>query len=292
MNHHLNRILLVVVTTMFIHAAAVHADPQAESARQILSRYKDAVVTVKLVVSQRISIGGQDQKSEARTEAIGSIIDPSGLTVVSLSAIDPSKTLGNMIRSRAARSGQSINFSIETEVTEANLILADGAEIPVVVVLRDKELDLAYLKPKQKPAQQLVSIDIGADPKAALLDQLVCLNRLGKVANRVASVSLERVNAIVERPRLFYILGLGQGTSGVGSPVFTVDGKLLGLMLIRSVAADGDGNLGSMFSGSESLGLMPVVVPAIDVRDGAKQALEKVAKDQTEKTEEKASPTP
>jgi hypothetical protein len=270
---------LLAVMMLASGAAWAGAESPEEAARGILRRYKDAVVTVRLVVVQRISIGGQDQKAENRTETIGTIVDPSGLTVVSLSAIDPSKTLGNMIRARAARAGQSVEFNIESDVTEADVMTADGTDIPAQVVLRDKELDLAFLRPKQKLEKPLVAVDIAGDPKAAMLEQLVCLNRLGKVANRASSVSLERVNAIVERPRLFYILGLGQGTSGVGSPVFTTDGKLLGMMLIRSITPEREGNLGSMFSGSESMGIIPIVVPAADVRDGVKQALAKAAEE-------------
>jgi len=39
-------------------------------------------------------------KKESKTEAVGTVIDPSGLTVLSLSSIDPGKTLGDVMRSR------------------------------------------------------------------------------------------------------------------------------------------------------------------------------------------------
>jgi len=274
-----HRLAVLTVVAVLSTATGGRAEELADAGRRIQGKYKDAVVTVRLVTSNRITVNGRDQKSEARTEATGTIIDPSGLTVLSLSAIDPSVTLGNMLRSRAARAGQPLEFNIESTVTEAQIVFADGTELPAAVALRDKELDLAYLRLKDKPAQPLVAVDISADPRAALLDMVVCLNRLGKVANRASSVSLERVNAIVERPRLFYILGLGQGTSGVGAPVFATDGKLLGLMLIRSVAPEREGNIGSMFSGSESMGLIPIIVPAADIRDGAKQAMTKPAEE-------------
>jgi hypothetical protein len=271
--------VLTALTILPIGFSALAADDQAVAARRIMAANKDAVVTVKLVIQSRISFGGRDQKSESRTEAIGTVIDPSGLTVLSLSSIDPSKTLTDMVKARTARSGQHMDFSIDCEVSQADIILADGTEIPASVVLRDKELDLAFLRPKDKPAQPLVAVDLSPDVKPLLLDTVVCLNRLGQVANRVCAVSLEHINAMVDHPRPFYVLGTGQGTSGIGGPIFTLDGKPLGLLLLRSVAPESEGNLSSMFSSGEALGIMPIVVPAADIRDGAKQAMTKPAEE-------------
>lgn len=290
MNTRILRSAVLVTAAILLGSFYAQADDQTEAGRRVLARYKDAVVTVKLVVNYRISFAGRDQKSESRTEAVGTVIDPSGLLVLSLSSIDPSKTIGDMIRARTARSGQHVDFTIDSEVTEADITLADGTELPAIVVLRDKELDLAYLRPKDKPAQSLTAVDLSNDAKPALLDTVVCLNRLGKVANRVSAVSLERINALVDRPRPFYVLGTGQGLSGIGAPVFALDGKLLGLLLIRSITPEGEGNLGSMFSGGESLGIMPVIVPAADIRDGAKQAMTKPAEVSKPATENKPAP--
>jgi hypothetical protein len=271
--------VLAALTILPFCLPARAADDPSVAARRILAANKDAVVTVKLVIQSRVSFGGRDQKSESRTEAIGTVIDPSGLTVLSLSSIDPSKTLTDMVRARTARSGQHVDFSIDCEVSQADIILADGTEIPAAVVLRDKDLDLAFLRPKDKPAQPLVAVDLSADVKPLLLDTVVCLNRLGQVANRVCAVSIERINAMVDHPRPFYVLGVGQGTSGIGGPIFALDGKPLGLLLLRSMAPESEGNLGSMFSSSEALGIMPIVVPATDIRDGAKQAMTKPAEE-------------
>jgi Trypsin-like peptidase domain len=244
----------------------------------MLAKYQDAVITLKLVVNVRMSFGGQDQKHESKSETVGTIIDESGLTVISLSAIDPSGTFNQLVGQKLRRSGQNVDFDIESEVADVKLILADGTELPATVVLRDKDLDLAYIKPVEKPSSPFAHVDLGASVSPRVLDMVVAIHRLGKVANRVPTVSLERINALVERPRPFYVLGPGQGSSGVGSPVFSLDGKLLGLVLIRTVAPEGDANLSAMFSGSSSMGLLPIIVPTADIREGAKQAMDAAAK--------------
>ena len=260
-------VLTAVACAAFCRAAV--AEDAAEAGRCVLGQFQDAVVTVKLVVSYSVSYGGHDQQGETKTEAIGTVIAPSGLTVISLSTIDTSE-----IWKSRMRSSSQADFKIEMEVKDAKIVLADGTEIPAEVALRDKDLDLAFLWPTEKPAKPLVAIDLAKAGKPQVLDQVICLNRLGKIANRIASVSIERVDALVERPRPFYVLGAG-GSSGVGSPVFALSGEPLGIVLIRNAPTEGDVNVGSYFSASSgSYGFFPVVVPATDIIEDAKQALE------------------
>ncbi len=247
------------------------ADDAAEAGRRVWREHQAAVLTVKLVLNQSLSYSGRDQQSESKTETVGTVIDPSGLTVISLSAIDPSETMRSMLASRAR--GQSGDLQIDSQVKDARLVLADGTELAAEVVLRDKDLDVAFLRPVETPARPLPSLRLEADVKAQVLDQVICLNRLGQVANRTVAVSLERIDAVVERPRSFYLLGPG-GSSGIGSPVFTLAGQPLGIILMRHVATEGEGNVTSMFSGTPALGILPIVVPAADILADVQQALE------------------
>ena len=248
-------------------AASTRADDSAVAGRKILARNQAAVVTVRLVVSYNVSYGGHDQQSESKTEAVGTVIDPGGLTVISLTTIDPSA----MMKARQ-RGGQEIK--VETEVKDVKIVLADDTELPAEIVLRDKDLDLAYLRPTEKPAQPLPALDLTQPPgQPQVLDEVVCLNRLGKIANRVVTVSLERIDARVTKPRSFYVLSPG-GSSGIGSPVFALTGAPLGIILIRNAAPGGEANAASQFSGSGGSSYMPILVPAADILDDAKQALE------------------
>ncbi|MCG3150186.1 MAG: hypothetical protein PCFJNLEI_03666 [Verrucomicrobiae bacterium] len=249
-------------------AGNLWAADSAAAGREIRAKNQDAIVTIKLVVKYSMTFGGRDDQRETKTEAVGTVIDPTGLTVISLTTIDPSAMMKNQMR------GMQQEMKIDSEVKDAKIVLADNTELPATVVLRDKDLDVAFLRPVEKPAKPLTAINLAKAGKPQLLDEVVCLNRLGKVANRVVSVSLERIDALVERPRPFYILGPG-GSSGIGSPVFDLTGAILGIILIRNAPTDGEANLASMFSGSSgSMGFMPVIVPAADLLEDAKQALE------------------
>ena len=53
-------------------------------AKEVLAKHKDAIVTVKLVITSKTSyMGTQSHKQERKNEVTGTVIDPSGLTVLS-----------------------------------------------------------------------------------------------------------------------------------------------------------------------------------------------------------------
>ncbi len=60
----------------------------------------------------------------------------------------------------------------------------------------------------------------------------------------------------------------------LGAPVFSTDGKLVGIVLLRSAKTQTDQDSGFIFSNLNQWGMMPVILPASDIVDGAKQALE------------------
>jgi len=284
-------IALAVVGGMTTSSA--RADDAAKSGREILVKCQQAVVTVKLAIKQSISMGGRDQKSESKTETTGTVIDPSGLTVVSLATTDPSSAMKDTYaRAMAARGADMSQFKFESELTDVKIVLTDGTEIPAEVVLRDKDLDLAFLRPSDKPAKPLPFVDLAQDAKAQILDEVIVVNRLSQVANRVPAISVGRIEAIVDRPRTFYVLGQSMWGYALGSPVFSLNGKLVGVLFLRSSKTQTDQASGFMFSNLNVFGMMPIILPASDIVDGAKQALQAKSPAAEEKpaTEEKSEP--
>jgi hypothetical protein len=191
-----------------------------------------------------------------------------------------------------ARGGDVSQFKFESELTDVKIVLADGTEIPAEVVLRDKDLDLAYLRPSDKPAKALPFVDLARDGKAQLLDEVIVVNRLNQVANRAPAVSIGRIEAIVDKPRTFYVLGQAMWGYALGSPVFSLDGKLVGVLFLRIAKAPVEQSNGFIFSNLSVFGMMPIILPASDIIDGAKQALEAKSPAPEEKpvTEEKTEP--
>lgn len=238
----------------------VQAQDDAAAGREVLNNNKAAVVTVQMVVKISSSYGGGNtNEQESKEEATGTIIRPDGLTVLALSSTDPSSIYKTMM------GGGDANFKMDTQLNDIKLLLHDNTEIPAEVVIRDVELDLAFVRPLTKPESPLPFVDMEANQGTVeLLDRVVTLNRLGRVANRVFSASFEYIDAVVEKPRTYYIPGNDPTSTSQGSPVFRLDGKIVGLFVLRAINADAG-------EGGRRNNVMPIILPARDIAEGLGQ---------------------
>ena len=241
------------------------------AARDLVKRWQAAIVNVRVVLKMRVSVGGREMQSmDESVETVGTVIDPRGLTVLSLGSLNPGSMMNKIMGSGG--NGQD-RMEFGSEPTDVKLRLPDGRELGARIVLRDEDLDLAFLRPTSKPDKPLVAINLADEGRPSLLDPVVILSRLGRVGGWAPAASLQTIGAIIEKPRTFYVIETG-GTGGMGTPAFTTSGKVVGLLTMRSIQAGRPGMF-SMMGGTEALGLLPVILPAADVREIAQQAPEK-----------------
>jgi hypothetical protein len=245
------------------------AQDAVQAGRQILRANQDAVVTVHLVISQQISMGNRSDSEEITEEITGTIIHPSGLTVVSLSQTDPS----SFLRSMMGGGGMMDAMQMESKVASVKLMLADRTELPAVIALRDQDLDLAYIRPEKTPEAPLPYVDLTQGVDAEILQPLIGLSRLGTVAGRASGASHEYVHAVVERPRKFYVLSTTDTGTSLGAPVFDLSGKPLGIVVLRTAPAAGSGGMMGMMMSGAGDNVLPIVLPASTIAQFMEQAL-------------------
>ena len=246
------------------------ADEVSEKGREIFNKNQHAVVTVQEVL--KISSGGGGGRSnESKQDLTGTVVDATGLTVLALSACDPSEMYQRMMGEDYSRN------RVETEITDMKMLLDDGTEVPTEIVLRDKDLDLAFIRPKTKPASPMAVVDVSKSAPAQLLDQVITLNRLNSAAGRAYAASVERVSAVIQKPRTFYIPDSTMTSTTLGSPAFALDGRLVGVMVMRAVNAKGSS------SRNYRENMTTIILPADDIAKAARQAPE--AKGDAEKKE-------
>jgi S1-C subfamily serine protease len=261
--------VVIGLMALLLVAAPAAAQEQRAAMREIAKKWQNAIVNVRVSLKVRMSVGGREvQSTDDTVEAVATVIDPDGLTVMSLSSLDPGAMMSRLMGS--ASTGDQ-KMSIVSEPTDVRIRLADGKELPASIVLRDQDLDLAFIRPTAKPATALTAISLADAGTPSVLDELVVLGRLGRVGGWVPSSILYSVAAIMEKPRTFFVLN---GPVGTGMPAFQANGKIVGVMTIRQIDP-GRMSMFGMMGGTEGAGVIAVVLPAADVLEIARQANER-----------------
>jgi len=227
--------------------------------RKVFNENKDAIVWVSGVA--KLSFSAADSKTplnipdqERKFESLGTVIDAGGMVVTSLSTIDPAREVSG--REYNTQSGR-VRIEAAAKLNEVKIVMGDGTEVPADVVMKDTDLDLAFVRPRadSKEAKSVTFkwIDLAKSTTCGIADDTVTVVRMNEALNRQPGVQGGQVVAIAQKPRTF--LGISGGA--LGCPTFAMDGKIIGLTVMRILRDRGPAT---------------VVLPAADVLEVAEQA--------------------
>jgi len=183
-------------------------ETEAKAGREIVKRFADSIVGVEMVVTIKMNMGDRAMPPrENKVDINGTIVTSSGLTVTSLAAIDP-RTQFAAMAAMMGPNGQRVEIS-ETDYKEVKLRLADGSEVPAKVVLKDADLDLAFIAPVVDPSgakREFTPVKLEDAGEGVLLNTYILVARAPKALQRVPLVRPTFVTGIVEKPRRLYLL--------------------------------------------------------------------------------------
>jgi hypothetical protein len=278
-----------IVVALFAGMARAE-EPAVDTARQVFEKHQNSVVWVTAVIKMRAggALGGMFGKQEQKVDAVGTVIDESGLTVLSYTMLDPSGMINAAMAGMGGAGLGEEKVEFKSELSGVKIRLADGTEIAAKLVLKDDDLDLAFVMPTEKGKKfSFLKLDAKPDAaKAKALDPVIGLWRLPQALDRQAAVGIGRVAAVVSKPRTFYVCsGL---ESGFGAPIFLADGSPLGIVVFRKQTMDT--SMRGMFSMGSAGAMTGVVVPVANVIEVAQQALTK--KDEAPAPAPKKEPAP
>ena len=197
---------------------------QLSTWRELLKQKSDCVTWVSLTMKIDVSAGGRSlPPQEQKLEALGTIIAPDGLTVMSLTTVDPKSKILARLRTNSA--------SVQVNYTDVFILKPDGTEIPAKVLLKDADLDLAFLLPLEsngssfpvfcKPNGKVTNLEV--------LDDVVSMSKLGKNLYRQSILRKGYVNATIIKPRTYFVIE----NSSPGTPVFNQTGNWLGVSVYK-----------------------------------------------------------
>jgi S1-C subfamily serine protease len=227
-----------------------------------------------------MSIGGLGEAEE--TSCSGVVIDASGLTVVSYSALNPMDKISSAFKLRLGGE-DSEAIKTKTELSRIQMRLPDGTELAARIVLKDKELDLAFVVPDPKEGEKaptFTPVKLAGEPSVKEQDDVVALLRHGKELGYQPILLVGQVSSLIKKPHTFYDVSV---TAQPGSAVFLPDGQLLGVTVVFS--GSGGGGLFAAAGGMETL-----VLPASEIAKSAEQAKKAAAKKSADKEVKEEKP--
>jgi hypothetical protein len=216
------RILFPMLSLALFCRELAASDPRLrEPARQVRSKYQEAVVTVVMALEDQD--GAKDSDNDRAPGGIGNgtILTAEGITVTTLPVI----FLG-----RAA-----------AKIGGIKMVLPNGRTIAAELIGRDDEHRLAFIRPaasekvKNHPHLKFPAKKTEVD----LLDETFLLYRMSG-SNRVG-VSVCRVSAEGDKKGNPPALDLGDAGAelGLGGPVFDTAGRPLGIAALAGSAGPG-----------------------------------------------------
>lgn len=262
---------MLAVVLMTVSAGTGSATDVKTAARAAVTRWQKAIITVRVVAKIKSPRG----EEENQFEVTGSVIDPSGLTVVSAQSVDPAAMLRAFLSS-IGRPGMDEKTNYDSEITQTTMILQDGTEVDADVVLKDADLDLAFVRPRK--AQTFDSIPLKPRGKAIeLLEDIFVISRMDRSENRVTAINIGVIQATVKGPRIYYVANQELSAGSLGCVAFDADAKPLGVFVAKPNQNTNDKGMGALMNMMAGKGFGAsnrILRPIEDVLEDAAQARE------------------
>lgn len=249
-------IFTLVFSFICVSAVNIFADEISESGRKIFQQYASSVITVRA----NLLIITSDGEEETVGQCTAVLVKPTGMAILALSALDPSILIDQELRN-----------TINIRIASIKMILKDEKEIPAEVLLQDKERDVMVIQAKESIPEDLAKVSLEKDDIAApqLLDPLLLIMQHGKVARRSHSATILRVESIIDKPFLFYTLSQSRSFDILSSPLFSMEGKFVGMGTLRVVQEWKDEvETNSLIIVLPAEQIAPLVKEAIDLKQG------------------------
>lgn len=211
-----------LATVLVLAAAAAEASPRALSQEQLLARVSPAIVSLKVVLKTEFNMGGSIQEQESEVDALGAVVDPTGLILLWNSRLSATRLMDAV-----QQMGEAENFKLKMTPTDFRVTIeGDTKEYRAFLAASDSELDLAFLQLEERPERPLVSVEFGRSRETRIGDTVIGVARLSPAFDRAAFFDTGRIAGRIAKPAQAFILDASPALLGL--PVFDLEGQAVG----------------------------------------------------------------
>ncbi len=267
--------LLAFVALAVLRGLSLAAQPAAPDLAKILAERAPAVVTVQVVVQIKMSgeMGSSmGEKQEFQTEASCTVIDPKGLVLCS------NTLLGGYMSLIQRLMGGKVEMTATP--TQIKVLVADDPKpLDAKLLVRDSDLDLAWLQISVPAGRTLAYVDLSRAAAPKVGDPFVAVRRLDKFFDRTPTVYEGKIGGIIRKPRTLYV-PTATAESALGLPAISPAGDVLGILVLQfpdegSSLSDSGGPFGRLETSARMQELVRgFILPAAEVLKATKRATE------------------
>jgi len=242
---------LLLATFVFLPAARTQEESVEVKARKLMEQYKGSLVVVTAKGLLKAKTSGEplpDRDQQRRT--LGVTVGDDGLVVVSNSAIDAAVGLQGQ---QAQMNDKVVTIqSATTEFSDVEISYGDTTLLHGKVVRQDVEADVAFILPDAAEVKALnkkfEKVDLSQFAATAEpAEMVVGLSRSSAVYGYMPTLVMGRITGVFKGERTFFVTDAG---TAQGVPVFTLDGKPVGVTVVRIIEGQPSGVLGTLSAGS------------------------------------------
>ena len=238
---------------------------EASPLAKLVDTVSPSIVTVRIVaeITMPPMMGGE--KQEMKEEALGTIVDQSGLVLVPSSALNPGEHMNMMFGGEA---------EVESTITSLKVVIGnDNKELVGTVVAKDDKLGFSYVKIADLGDRKLDVMAFDQKGDVEIGAKVYAIKRLPEGYDFAPFAAPNEIVGRIKKPRNAWMLAEGLDN---GSPVFTAGGALCGVVArVDASSKDEDPRamMMRMFGGGRSGPMTFVVSPQVAANSIA-QALE------------------
>lgn len=265
--------LMFILLSMNIYSQTASQD---EIYRSVLDKNSDCVVNITYILNMKVEMGQGASNRQEKDETCGIVLSQDGLILVNNSQISGGAEISMIMKTN------SDQFDIKP--TDFKVVLPDGSELPAKLLVKDSDLDIAFLKITDLKGKTLKPIDIDKAKEIKIGEEILGITRYGKSLHFAPRFHIFTINAILDFPRLMYDI---DGSSPfLGMPAFSEDGKFIGMFAtIPELFSKIDRENTTKNEAMESYGIY--LLPYKDIV----AAMKKIPKDETKKEDKTTTET-
>ena len=259
----------LILTLMIMLAPDTSNAGEDNSLVRIMNERNAALVTVKYVLAINMGSRGGGVENESENELTCTMISAKGLVVCSSNQLTG---FMDLIKQFAGPLGGEMSSSPRDLKV---LIGEDDESFEAEIVAKDSELDMVWIRITDGGEKSFQFVDFSGGTQAGIGEPTLLIRRTGSNFGRTPVITRSYIGGISSKPRKLYIPGTPV-MAGAGLPVFSADGRPIGLVVTQLPEAGESPTFLPGVEGSSMTNLQDamsgLILPASDVVQAIQRA--------------------